>query len=192
VACPRAAHKSGTYRSPPSLQVAAQAPSAGAVILQIEVRLARVPSAPGSVAARAACGAYPSHRKGKAMEVPSILRGESRTRLLQGIAVGAIASMVIGFSWGGWMTTGTANKIAAERADTAVVAALTPICVEKFLQNSDAKANLAVLQKISSSWEQGDYLQKGGWATQPGATSSDYHLARACAEKLVQVKTSAQ
>ena len=100
--------------------------------------------------------------------------------------------MVIGFSWGGWMTAGTADKIAAERADTAVVAALTPICVEKFLQNSDAKANLAVLQRISSSWEQGDYLQKGGWATQAGATSSDYHLARACAEKLVQIKIAAQ
>jgi alpha/beta superfamily hydrolase len=126
------------------------------------------------------------------MQVPSILSGESRTRLLQGIAVGAVASVVIGFSWGGWMTGSSANKLAAERADTAVVAALTPICVEKFLQNSDAKANLAVLQKISTSWEQGDYLQKGGWATQPGATSSDYHLARACAEKLVQATTAAQ
>jgi len=90
------------------------------------------------------------------------------------------------------MTGGTAEKLAAERADTAVVVALTPICVEKFLQNSDAKANLAVLQKISSNWEQGEYLQKGGWATQPGATSADYHLARACAEKLVQDKTAAQ
>jgi alpha/beta superfamily hydrolase len=100
--------------------------------------------------------------------------------------------MIVGFSWGGWMTAGTADKIAAERADSAVVAALTPICVEKFLQNSDAKANLAVLQKISSNWEQGQYLEKGGWVTQPGAISSDYHLARACAEKLVQVKTSAQ
>jgi hypothetical protein len=128
----------------------------------------------------------------KAMQVPSILRGESRTRLLQGIAIGAVAAMVIGFSWGGWMTGGTANKMASERADTAVVAALTPICVEKFLQNSDAKANLAILQKISSNWEQGQYLEKGGWVTQPGATSSDYHLARACAEKLVQVKTAAQ
>ena len=126
------------------------------------------------------------------MQVPSILSGELRTRLLQGIAVGAVASVVIGFSWGGWMTGSSANKLAAERADTAVVAALTPICVEKFLQNSDAKANLAVLQKISTSWEQGDYLQKGGWATQPGATSSDYHLARACAEKLVQATTAAQ
>jgi hypothetical protein len=126
------------------------------------------------------------------MQVPSMLQGESRTRLLQGMAIGAVASMVIGFSWGGWMTGGTANKLAAERADTAVVAALTPICVEKFLQNSDAKANLEVLQKISSTWEQGEYLQKGGWVTQPGATSSDYHLARACAEKLVQAKTGAQ
>ena len=85
------------------------------------------------------------------------------------------------------MTGGTAIKLADERAKTAVVAALTPICVEKFLQNSDAKANLAVLQKISTNSEQGDYLEKGGWATRP-----DYQLARACAEKLVQVKTAAQ
>ena len=126
------------------------------------------------------------------MEVPSILRGESRTRFLQGMATGAVVSMVIGFSWGGWMTAGTANKIAAEQADTAVVAALTPICVEKFLQNSDAKANLAVLQKISTSWEQGDYLEKGGWATRPGASSPDYLLGRACADKLIQAKTAVQ
>lgn len=90
------------------------------------------------------------------------------------------------------MTGGAANKLAAERADNAVVAALTPICVEKFLQSNNAKANLATLQKISSNWEQGDYLERGGWVTQPGATSSDYHLARACAEKLVQDKTAAQ
>jgi alpha/beta superfamily hydrolase len=100
--------------------------------------------------------------------------------------------MVIGFSWGGWMTGGTVIKLADEQANTAVVAALTPICVEKFLQNSDAKANLAVLQKISSNWEQGQYLEKGGWATQPGATSPDYRLARACAEKLVLIKIAAQ
>ena len=126
------------------------------------------------------------------MQVPSILQGESLSRLLQGAAAGAVASMVIGFSWGGWMTGGTANRLAAERVDTAVVAALTPICVEKFLQDSDAKANLAVIKKIPSFWEQGEYVQKGGWATQPGATSSDYHLARACAEKLIQGKTVAQ
>ena len=83
------------------------------------------------------------------------------------------------------MTGGSANRLAAARADTAVVAALTPVCVEKFLQNSDATANLAALQKISTFWEQGDYVVKGGWAT-------GYDLARACAEKLLQAKTAAQ
>jgi len=108
------------------------------------------------------------------------------------MAIGAVASMVIGFSWGGWMTGGSAIKLADERANTAVVATLTPICVEKFLQNSDAQANLAVIKKIPSNWEQGDYVEKGGWTAQPGAASPDYHLARACAEKLVQAKTAAQ
>jgi alpha/beta superfamily hydrolase len=126
------------------------------------------------------------------MQVPSIFQGQSLNRLLQGAAVGAVASIAIGFSWGGWMTGGTADRLAAERVDTAVVAALTPVCVAKFLQNSDAQANLAVIKKIPSNWEQGEYVQKGGWATQPGAISTDYHLARACAEKLTQAKTAAQ
>ena len=126
------------------------------------------------------------------MQVPSILQAESRTRLLQGMAIGAVVSMVIGFTWGGWITSGTADKLAAEEAKTAVLAALVPICVEQFQHNSEAKANLAALQKISSNWEQGQYVEKGGWATPPGATSADYHLARLCAEKLVQAKTPVQ
>jgi hypothetical protein len=126
------------------------------------------------------------------MQVPSILLGESRTRLLQGIAIGAVASMAIGFSWGGWVTGGTANKVAADRAGAAVVTVLAPICVAKFQQDSDAQANLAVLRKISSNWEQGQYLEKGGWATPPGATSSDYELARACAAKLIEAKAASR
>ena len=126
------------------------------------------------------------------MQVPSILLGESRTRLLQGIAIGAIASMVIGFSWGGWVLGSTAHRVAAEQASTAVVAVLTPICVEKFMQNADAQANMAALRKISSTWQQGDYLEKGGWATRPGATSPDYELGRACAAKLIEAKAASQ
>ncbi len=139
------------------------------------------------------------------MQVPS----ETKPALW-GAAGGAIALAIVGFTWGGWMTTGTANKLADQRADTAVVAILTPICVDKFQQNGDATANLVALKKISSSWEQGNFVEKGGWATRPGAweqgnfvekggwatrpgaTSPDYVLARACAEKLVQAKTAAQ
>jgi hypothetical protein len=122
------------------------------------------------------------------MRVPSILLGESRTRLIQGIVIGAVAALVIGFSWGGWVTGATANKLAAEQASAAVVTVLAPICVEKFMQNADAQANLAALRKITSNWEQGQYLEKGGFATRPGAISSDYELARACATKLIEAK----
>jgi hypothetical protein len=126
------------------------------------------------------------------MQVPSILLGESRTRLLQGIAIGAVAAMAVGFSWGGWVTGSTANKLAAEQANTAVVRVLTPMCADAFMQNADAQTNLAALRKISSNWQQGDYLEKGGWATRPGATSPDYELARACAAKLIEGKAASQ
>jgi len=86
----------------------------------------------------------------------------------------------------------TAHRLAADQASTAVVAVLTPICVEKFLQNSDAQANLAALRQISTNWQQGQYVEKGGWATRPGATSSDYELARACAAKLIEAKAASQ
>jgi hypothetical protein len=111
---------------------------------------------------------------------------------LWGAAGGAILLAIVGFTWGGWMTTGTASKLADQRADSAVVAILTPICVEKFRQNVDVIENLAALKKISSSWERGNFVEKGGWATRPGAASPDYVLARACAEKLLQDKSAAK
>src|ERR1051326_3774324 len=95
-----------------------------------------------------------------------------------GAVGGAIALAIVGFTWGGWMTTGTAGKLADQRAETAVVAALTPICVAKFQAAADSLAKLAVLKGLSS-WEQGSFIEKGGWATRDGATSPDYQLARA-------------
>ena len=77
------------------------------------------------------------------MQVPSILQGQSLTRLLQGIAAGAVATMVIGFYWGGWTLESTARQMAENRADIAVVAVLAPICVEQFQRQEDAAAKLA-------------------------------------------------
>jgi hypothetical protein len=47
------------------------------------------------------------------MKIPAILQGESRTRFLQGIAFGAVATMTIGFVWGGWVTGESARIIRA-------------------------------------------------------------------------------
>src|SRR6478752_2351560 len=43
------------------------------------------------------------------MLVPSILSGSSLKRLLQGVALGAAATMIVGFNWGGWVLGSTAQ-----------------------------------------------------------------------------------
>jgi len=57
-----------------------------------------------------------------------MLQGESLKRLLQGAVAGAIATMFVGFYWGGWSLGSTADKMAKERSELAVVAALAPVC----------------------------------------------------------------
>lgn len=103
---------------------------------------------------------------------------------LWGAAAGAIALAIVGFNWGGWVTGGTANTMAAGRADLAVVTALTPICVSQFKKGADVTAQLTALKGVKS-WEQGDYVGKGGWATMPGSTAEpNREVATACAEVL--------
>ena len=136
----------------------------------------------------AACDRRTSHRKAKVMELPSILQGESLTRLLQGAAAGAAATMIVGFNWGGWALGSTVDKVAKDRADSAVVVALAPICVDRFRQAANATQNLSELNKISYAWDRGTFVEKGGWATMPGAASPDSAVARACAEMIGTLK----
>ena len=121
------------------------------------------------------------------MQLPSILQGESRTRLLQGAFAGFLATVVIGFGWGGWTLGSTAREAAAKSAATAVVAVLAPMCADKFRLATDVTANMTELKK-TSSWMQDSYIEKGGWATFPGTTSSEREVAQACANLLTGLK----
>jgi alpha/beta superfamily hydrolase len=107
---------------------------------------------------------------------------------LWGMVGGAIAAAIVGFSWGGWVTGGKAEADATQRANTAVVVALAPVCVERFQRAGDVPANLAALKKVDS-WQQGDFIEKGGWATAPGSKASDQlsAVAKACAALLAPV-----
>jgi hypothetical protein len=101
---------------------------------------------------------------------------------LWGVAGGAIALAIAGFTWGGWVTGGKAEAEATQRANAAVVVALAPVCVEKFNHTPDAAANLAALTK-ADSWSRGDFVEKGGWATLPGSNPPTQvtAVAQACA-----------
>jgi len=121
--------------------------------------------------------------KGNHMALPAILQGESVTRLLQGAAAGAVATLVIGFTWGGWVTGGTAREKAQKDVSTALVSALSPICVDKFQHSAEAVSNLIEFKKVSS-WQQGSFIEKGGWATMPGSEPANVAVAQACATML--------
>jgi hypothetical protein len=97
--------------------------------------------------------------------------------------IGAAAITAVGFSSLGWTLGSTAEQMAADRAQTAVVGVLTPICVEKFQHQANAGAKLAEFNK-SSSWDRPAIIEKGGWATVPGSDTPNSAVARACAERL--------
>jgi hypothetical protein len=101
---------------------------------------------------------------------------------LGGIAGGALALAIVGFTWGGWVTGGKAKTAALQGADAAVIVALAPVCVNKFQHAGDVSANLAALKKVDS-WSQGAFVEKGGWATLPGSNSPEQvsAVAKACA-----------
>ena len=112
------------------------------------------------------------------MQLPPILQGESLTRLLQGAALGAIATMIVGFNWGGWSLGSTTDKVARERSETAVVAALAPVCADKFRALPDAEAKKAALLKVDS-WKRRDEFPKE-FVTLPGDSYPNSALVDAC------------
>ena len=113
--------------------------------------------------------------------------GESLKQLLQGAALGAFATLGIGFSWGGFMLGSTAKTLADSTANSAVVAAIAPICVEQFQRGTDAANNLTALKK-TDAWQQAAYVEKGGWAVMPGSKAADSGVPQACAALLSNQK----
>lgn len=125
------------------------------------------------------------------MQLPEIVQKTSTKRLFQGFLLGVSLTMFIGFVWGGWITSDTAEKMAQRDAKVATIAALAPICVDKFKREADAEKNLQTLMKISA-WQQAFFIERGGWATMPGATAADLGVAQACAELLSNLKVKSQ
>jgi hypothetical protein len=69
--------------------------------------------------------------------------------------------------------------MANDGVSTALVLALSPICVDKFQHRDDAVSNLIEFKKVSS-WQQGSFIEKGGWATMPGGEPANAAVAQAC------------
>ncbi len=98
-----------------------------------------------------------------------------------------ILTMLVGFSWGGWVTNGTAQKMSASAASTAEAQLAAAYCVTAFEKAPDAATQLAALKK-TESWQRNDFINKGGWDKLPGEHNPVDGAANLCAQKLMSAK----
>jgi len=92
----------------------------------------------------------------------------------------AVVTMVIGFTWGQWVTGSTARAMAASQGEETLVSRLTPICVAQFKGDPKKDEKLKAMKALDS-WQQADYVKTQGWATMPGEQNPETRVASECA-----------
>jgi hypothetical protein len=96
-----------------------------------------------------------------------------------GALIGAVFVGIAGFTWGGWVTGGTANDRAMEMSRDAVVASMVPVCLD--ISRSDpARAEQLETIRAASTYQRRNAVMAAGWATVPGTEAPDRDLAQAC------------
>ena len=97
----------------------------------------------------------------------------SKTSVFWACAGCIVATAIIGFAWGGWVTGGTAARMVTQGAIAARADLAADICVRRFESGPDAVVNFASL-KTSSPWSRsGPWGRSGGpgrwtaWAVPP-------------------------
>lgn len=96
-------------------------------------------------------------------------------------------TMALGFTAGGWMTSGRAFVMADHAAREARSKLVASVCVQRFASSVDAGKNLTDLKK-TYSWQRGDFIEKGGWVTLAGIESTVPGAATLCADRLIEMK----
>lgn len=108
----------------------------------------------------------------------------TKTQVFWACAACIAATVIIGFTWGGWVTGGTAAKMAARAAADARTQLAADVCVARFGKGADAAAQLTAL-KNSDAWSRDAFIEKGGWATLAGMKEPIDGAAELCAKQLL-------
>lgn len=104
------------------------------------------------------------------------------------IAVGGIvATFILGFGPGGWVTGGTAQKMVAEATANSRHELASAVCVEDFMRAADAGAQLKKIKK-AGWYERDELVASGGWATMPDRKEPNSVVASMCAAQLVALE----
>lgn len=109
----------------------------------------------------------------------------TKTALFWSCAGCIAATMILGFSWGGWVTGGTAQQMVEDALEQGRAEVAAAVCIERFMKEADAGVQLASL-KEQSSWQRESFIEDGGWSTIGGKAYDD--AAELCAERLVEME----
>ena len=104
--------------------------------------------------------------------------------LVWAAVAGAVAVIVVGFAWGGWVTGGTARQMADAAAAGSRDRLVAAVCVNQFKAGSDAAAQLAALKELQG-WNRTSFIEKGGWAVMPDKGVASKAATTLCADQLV-------
>ena len=118
----------------------------------------------------------------------------SKAVLLWACAGSVIVATIVGFSWGGWVTGGSAREMAEDSAAQARQELAAVVCVDRFMAAPDAGVQLTALKEMTTSRAQGKFVEDGGWAIiVPASSPTDYkgrsdqrEAAGLCAEELAK------
>lgn len=102
---------------------------------------------------------------------------------IYGILVGAVGATVVGFTWGGWTTGGSAEKTAQSLANEAVTRAMVPVCLDLAAADLERVAKLATIRD-ATAFNRRKAIMATGWAKLPGTEEPNQDLAEACIEGL--------
>jgi hypothetical protein len=114
----------------------------------------------------------------------------SKTLTFWSCAACVAATMVVGFTWGGWTTGRTAHAMAEEAALNSRNELAAAVCVDRFKAAGDAPAQLVALKALGG-WDRGSFVEKGGWAAMPDKVDPGKGAARLCADKLAALEPPA-
>jgi hypothetical protein len=110
----------------------------------------------------------------------------TKTALFWACLASIILTVVVGFTWGGWVSASSAQKTAQTMAKDAVVQRLAPICVAQFDRDPDKVLKLDELTELTS-YQRARYVQDQGWATISGEENPDRKVADACTDLLMEM-----
>lgn len=102
-----------------------------------------------------------------------------------------LATIFVGFGWGGWVTGGKAQQMAEEAAEKARAQLVADVCVERYVSSEGFAGRLAKL-KEGNSWDREEMIEKGGWTKLPGIEDPIGEAADLCGNELAGMKVPEQ